>query len=437
MNRYLFALLILSLAVIARGNDALEKASQQEIKGEYELAVENYQLAIDELTKQYGEFSIHLFEPLLGQGRSLNALNEPEEATQLIHHAVHILRRNEGVYTLRQLEAVDELIEMAMQADDPLKADTQQTFSHFISKRFYGEDNPDLLPAAYKLAKWYIETGQFTKALNLINRTIESMEDQDLDNDPRLIEAHLLADKVRRLRGTCCTEKRLSDVIEVLEQNSELPMDVTNEVYLSLADAYLISKKPENANEYYARADSANSDPMPIIMSAILDPTRYHHTQMYRPQENPYGTRLVRMTREEQLSASAQPPQQFFVPLDHHKYDVRIVDSLEAINTRDKTKALIGKPFQFFYDQVKDLVPREFRGDSASKEIKITLDFTVKNDGSLEDIEIIETNAPVKLNRLMEQVMSKVVYRPALTNGVPTTKNHVRVTQIFVSRDDT
>lgn len=436
MNRYLCALLILSLAVIARANDALERASQHEIKGEFELAVESYELAIDEITKQYGEFSIHLFEPLLGQGRSLNALNEPDEATQLLHHAVHILRRNEGVYTLGQLEAVDELTKMAMQADEPLKADSQQTFSHFISKRFYGENNPELLPAAYRLVHWHIETGQFTKALNLINRTIESMEDQDLDNDPRLIEAHLLADKVRRLRGTCCSENKLSDVIEILEENADLPMDVTNEVFLSLADAYLISKKPEDAREYYAKVDIADSDPMPIIMSAILDPTRYNHTQMYKPQQHPYGTRLVRMSREEQLSASAQPPQQFFVPLDHHKYDVRILDSLETINTREKTKALIGKPFQFYYDQVKELVPREFRGDNASKEIKITLDFTVKNDGSLEDIEIIETNAPVKLNRLMEQVMSKVIYRPALTNGVPITKNHVRVTQIFVSRDE-
>jgi len=68
--------------------------------------------------------------------------------------------------------------------------------------------------------------------------------------------------------------------------------------------------------------------------------------------------------------------------------------------------------------------------------VKITLDFTVKNDGSLEDIEILESNAPVKVNKLMREVLSKVKYRPALTNGVPVTKEHVSLTQTFIKHQE-
>ena len=437
MNRYLCALLFFPLIILAEGNDALEKASQHELKGEYELAAKSYQLAIEKITAKYGEFSIHLFEPLLGKGRTLSTLDESDKATELLEHALHILRRNEGVYTLRQLEVVDELTRMAMLIDQPLKADKQQIFSHFISKRFYGESNPEILASAYKLMKWHIDTGQFTKALNLANNALENMQEHGLGNDPRLIGVHLLAAKVRRLKGICCSEKRLGDVIESLEQNTDLPMDVTNEVYLSLADAYVVSKKPEEARNYYAKADIADSAPTPIAMSALLDPVRQHHTRMYRPEDGPYGTSLVRMTREEQLSAGEQPPQQFFVPLDDHKYDIKIVDSVAGIRSREKTKAIIGEPFLFYYDQVKDLVPRLFKGDDSQKKIKITLVFTVKSDGSLENIEITETNAPTKLNRLMEQAMTKVIYRPALARGVPITKKNVSVIQTFINNHET
>ncbi len=437
MKRYLCTLLFLPLIVIAERHDSLEKASQHELKGEYERAAESYKLAIEEITAQYSEFSIHLFEPLLGHGRTLSALDKTGKATERLQHALHILRRNEGVYTLRQLEVVDELTKMAMHADQPLKADTQQTFSHFISKRFYGDSNPEVLAAAYKLVNWQISTGQLTKALDLASKTIKTMQEHGFESDPRLIEAHLLVAKIRRLKGICCTEKRLTAVIEILNQNTDLPMDITNEVYLSLADAYVVSKKAAQARKYYAKVNIADAAPSPIAMSAVLNPVRYHYTKMYRPENGPYGTRLERMTPEEQLSAGQQPPQQFFLPLGDHKYDVRIVDSAEAIKGRERTKALIGEPFQFYYDQVKDLVPRLFKDDGTPNEIKITLDFTVKNDGRIENIEISETNAPVKLNRLMEQVMSKVIYRPALAGGVPITKKNVSVTQTFINYHET
>jgi hypothetical protein len=98
---------------------------------------------------------------------------------------------------------------------------------------------------------------------------------------------------------------------------------------------------------------------------------------------------------------------------------------------------VIGKPFQFYYDQLRTLLPLRLKKDDALNEVQITLDFTVKNDGSLENIEILETNAPVKVNKLMREVLSKVKYRPALTNGVPVTREHISLTQTFIKHHET
>ena len=94
-------------------------------------------------------------------------------------------------------------------------------------------------------------------------------------------------------------------------------------------------------------------------------------------------------------------------------------------------RELIGYPFQFYRDQVHYLLRFSNRGGEQTKQAKITIDFTVNIDGSLTNIEIIETNAPIKINQLIKKTLSKTTFRPALLAGKPIVSDHVRITQIF------
>ena len=234
MSRYACVLALLILPAFAAAD--LQTAAQHEIDGKFQLAIDTYQQVIDEIVAETGEYSIQLFEPLLGQGRSLSALDRNEAATQVLQLAQHVLRRNEGVYTLRQIEVVDQLTEMAMRDGDPSRANTQQKFSFYISKRFYDQDHLAVFAASYRLANWYLETGQLTKGLTLTTNMIKDLEETH-KNHPQLIDAYLLAAKIRRLKGSCCSEKHLAKVLEIIDRNPDLPIDVKSQVYLELADA--------------------------------------------------------------------------------------------------------------------------------------------------------------------------------------------------------
>ena len=420
------------LSALSANQDRIdETAPQDEDNSELQLALEKNQKSIDDIQALNGNLSIQLLEPLQEKGRILSAQGRKEDAAGVLNHAIHLLRRHEGVYTLKQLNIIEELVEISIEKDKPLQADSQQHFAYYINSRFYGEDNPELLPATYDLVKWYMRSGQLKKSMQLLNKAIDTMDKQGLQNDPRLIEAHLMMAKARRLQGICCSENGLETALEIIKQNPKLPSDITSKIYLELADAFMINGKFKEATKYYALLDYRNSDPSPIVMSKVLDKARQSLTTIYKTNEDEIGPSLVRLTREEHLLADNQPPQQFFIRVSEHKKNFDITYSSHNTNTRKKVRELIGYPFQFYRDQVHYLLRFSNRGGEQTKQAKITIDFTVNIDGSLTNIEIIETNAPIKINRLIKKTLSKTTFRPALLAGKPIVSDHVRITQTF------
>jgi TonB family protein len=67
------------------------------------------------------------------------------------------------------------------------------------------------------------------------------------------------------------------------------------------------------------------------------------------------------------------------------------------------------------------------------EELKIELSFTVTSEGDLEEIEVKNSTAPVKLDRLVVDALRKAHYRPGLVNGLPVTTKNVSLVQTFSS----
>lgn len=415
----------------------IRQAEQHEVDGEFQEAADAWQSVASMTADQSGNFDIALFEPLMGQGRSLSALGLYEDAVNAFQNAQNVVHRNEGVFTVRQLAIVEELTEIALRKGEPLGADTQQKFAYIISRRFYNNGSLEALAASHKLVNWYIDTGQFQHAQNQLKQILKEMELSGRDRDPALIDTHILAAKARRLSGICCSEKNLQKVLDILEANPDLPSDISSRAYQELADAFIVSQKPEEAAKYYALAQQENDEPKLIAKSKPLDQSRLNQVTLYNVISNPLpgGERIVRMTRDEQLSSPFQEPQQFLVPDPVDDYNVRIVDQMKSPDKRTRTLDVVGSPFRFYTDQLEFILPHSLRKADKLAEISIILDFTVQSDGGVQNVEIIESNAPRKLDRLLRNVVLKSSFRPALdNNGVPINKDHVRITQMFINK---
>ena len=437
-----FTLIMLSVWTLTVVGDAdtdrlIRQAQQHEADGEFQEAADTWQSVASMTAEQSGNFDIALFEPLMGQGRSLSALGHYEDAENAFQNAQNIVHRNEGVFTVRQLAIVEELTEIALQKSEPLDANTQQKFAFIISRRSYNNGSLEALAASHKLVNWYIDTGQFKHAMNQLKQILKEMELTGRDKDPVLIDTHILTAKARRLSGICCSEKNLQKVLEILEANPDLPSDISSRAYHALADAFIVSQKPEEAAKYYALGQQQNDEPKLIAKSKPLDQARLNQVTLYNVVSNPLpgGERIIRMTRDEQLSSPFQEPQQFLVPDPVDDYNVRIVDQMNSPDKRTRTLDVVGSPFRFYTDQLEFILPHSMRKADKLAEISIILDFTVQSDGAVQNVEIIESNAPRKLDRLLRDVLLKSSFRPALdNNGLPVNKDHVRITQMFINK---
>ena len=92
---------------------------------------------------------------------------------------------------------------------------------------------------------------------------------------------------------------------------------------------------------------------------------------------------------------------------------------------------LVGHPILFSKDQLNNVIP--LRRGKGIEELKIELSFTVTSDGDLEEIEVKDSTAPLKLDRLIVDALKKARYRPGIVDGLPVTTKNVQLVQTFSS----
>ena len=385
--------------------EILQKAKSLETDQRFRSALEFYDEAIAEITELKGPHSINLVDPLLGKGRSYLARRQYEEAKDSLEIAQSIARRQDGVYSSVQLEILENLANINLRSGEFKKANDLQKFAFRIDQDRYGERNLKLLPAYDKLINWYLNTGQYRNVRRELKNVMDLIQEEASEHDPRLIEYLRLVAKTRRLQGITKSYPSLVDALEVIENNPELPMAIKSNVYLELADAYNVRKKTKEAARYYIQAQWANqTEPDLIAMTSSV-------------VVRSYGLKIIA---------------NFEVPLADQDYPVKIVDNqdLFSISRERLSQFVVGSPFQFRrWELIQNLGLRP--NLNFSRRMEVTYQFDVTANGKAEKIQLIASNAPTKLDKFMEKVLRKALFRPAFVDGVPSSKTDFRLTQSF------
>ncbi|HAK50862.1 MAG TPA: hypothetical protein DCM54_03015 [Gammaproteobacteria bacterium] len=396
-----------ALAVVDSADPAeeiLQKAQSLETDRRFRSALEYYDEAIALITELKGPHSIDLLEPLLGKGRSYLAHRRYEEAKDSLEIAQSIVRRQDGVYSNMQLEVLDDLANINLRSGEFQKANDLQKFAFRIDRDKHGDRSLDLLPAYNKIINWYLNTGQYWQVRRELNKVMELIQEEASEHDPRLIEYLRLVAKTRRLQGITKSHQSLVDALEVIENNPELPMEIKSDVYLELADAYTVRKKTKEAARYYNQAGLPNeTEPDLISMTSSV-------------VVRSYGLRILA---------------NFEVPLVEKDYPVKVVDNqdLFSVSRERLSRFVVGFPFQFRrWELIRNL---GLRPNLNFSRMEVTYQFNVTSDGKVEDIELVASNAPTKLDKFMAKVLRKARFRPAFVDGIPSAKTDVTLTQSF------
>jgi TonB family protein len=385
---------------------------------------------IEELALRQGPFSAELIEPVMTLAKLYLKEYEFESATDQLQRAQNIAHRNEGVYTPRQFEAITLLTEIALNKADYRAADIQQKFAFFVQSHHLDPQDPEILFAYSEMAAWYMFTGQTRRARRLLKDGIEKATSLGVDPLPLAIELS----RARRLEGICCVSKQL---LGLVERRSNTDPDTLANAYLELADTYILARKDEIATEYFLKANevsplSVSVDPRPISTKRTVSDPRAQQAKIYHVEKDMFSRRrLTQSTHEEIIEDLTVEPQWFIVDGKTAHRGFIVPDGNSNISQGREIHELVGNPILFSEDQLNNMIPRRLK--KMKEELRIELSFTVTHKGDLEDIEVKNSTAPVKLDRLVISALKKAYYRPALADGVPVTKKNVQLVQTFSS----
>ena len=207
--------------------------------------------------------------------------------------------------------------------------------------------------------------------------------------------------------------------------------------YLELADTYILARKEAIAAEYFLKANevsplSMSVDPRPISAREAISNPLSQQAKIYHIEKDRFNRRhLTLSTHDEILEDLSIKPQWFIVDWKQAHQGFIVPDRNSKLSQGREIQELVGNPILFSKDQLYNVIP--LRLEKRMEELKIELSFTVTSEGDLEEIEVINSTAPVKLDRLVVDALRKAHYRPGLVNGLPVTTKNVSLVQTFSS----
>ena len=218
-------------------------------------AEQNYRSAISVIELHEGRLSLRLINPLIGLGHIYNRSGMNEQAIDSFQQAMRINHVNLGFYNFEQFTIQDGLTESYIALDDFEEATFYQEAQLEIHQRKLGQDNPEIVPAMYKLAEWYNRTGNLEESILTYRSADRLLRDAHGDNSASRSEPMLGLAQVYQSQGN--PPAAISTLRKALRLiNKEENPDVLQraKVQVALGDVYAREGMPDAAHAEYMSA---------------------------------------------------------------------------------------------------------------------------------------------------------------------------------------
>ena len=347
------------------GNNSIELAdplmnlaSAYRRSGDPQSAQATYAAAIAIIEDNQDNLSAELINPLVGLGATYNDAGLYALGLSAYQRALRISHVNGGFYNFEQIPARDGLTESHLGMEDLEKADFEQTVQVSIYKHEYGEKNPEILPAMYKVADWYHRTGQFENEQSIYTTALRMVKRSGGKTDPLLIDTYRrYAALYRRQELPEEAVRMQKKASEINEMQPEPNITLRGDLLVELGDMYITFGYSRRAVETYSEA-----------------------WQVFAVDPELYGERL------EDYFSKPQSVRRMAIPA----YYPRSSRSLDAAEN-----------------------PNMF-GDGI-----VMARYTVTDRGRVEDVEIIESDPSGLLDDKVVSALRRSYFRPEFQDGLP------------------
>lgn len=148
----------------------LKLGAAQYQQGNHVGAIDTLGAALKLAADQFGDNSPRTIAPLRGLGMALLAQQRPADAAPLLARAVALSRRSAGLFNDEQALMAMSLVNAYQQLGMYSEAEREQQYAYRGAEVRFGANDPRLLPALDRLARWYEETSRPAQARLLHRR---------------------------------------------------------------------------------------------------------------------------------------------------------------------------------------------------------------------------------------------------------------------------
>mgnify|MGYP006427008691 CR=1 FL=1 len=347
-----------------------------------------YTERILEIETEEGPFSPSLSEHLVGLGMAYSELDQEEEALQAYQRALLINRSNQGLHNLGQKPILERIIEAHETLGRHEALNDNYNYLLWLYRRNYDREDPKLLPALIRVAAWKLKAfarepdessiDHLFDAEQLFKQSIDIVQ-ANPEMDPLTAREHLYeVAKANYGAGFFANSYRigrdaLQTLIDLHQENKDLPKTSLAEAYALLGDWELRFNKRGSAAENYRSAYQLLSQD---------GPNREAMQRLFGEPRSLVYLKVPELAGQDQPTA---PPQEEGSDSDS---EFRLAQ-LEQLVTEDT-----------------DFVLAEF---------------DVSSSGRVSDLDILEANPKdnVTFRRNVRQMILNVPFRPRLENGEP------------------
>ena len=346
---------------IELANPLMNLASAYRRSGDPQSAQATYSAAIAIIEDNIDNLSAKLINPLTGLGATYNDAGLYALGLSAYQRALRISHVNGGFYNFEQIPARDGLTESYLGMDDLEKADFEQTVQVSIYKHEYGKDNPEILPAMYKVADWYHRTGQFENEQSIYTTTLRMVKKSGGKTDPLLIDTYRrYAALYRRQELPEEAVRMQKKASEINDMQPEPNITLRGDLLVELGDMYITFGYSRRAVETYMEA-----------------------WQVFAADPELYGERL------EGYFSKPRSVRRMAIPAYYPR-------SSRSLDTADN--------------------PNMF-GDGI-----VMARYTVTDRGRVEDVEIIESDPSGLLDDKVVSALRRSYFRPEFQDGLPVSR---------------
>jgi tetratricopeptide (TPR) repeat protein len=395
-------------------------ARVQQLLGMHLKSEQSYKQSIHIIESLEGAFTSELLDLHSDLGTLYYASSDFDLAIESFRKAQHITHRNDGVYSLEQLEFVDSITMLNIKTGRVEDADQQQRFYYSINVRNYGEDDPRMLPAMNKMADWFKASGQFNEAMRTYEKALAVIDKFNLGDTEKLEPLRGLS-TVIYLKGSCCSDDPLGQALHIVMTDPGSDHVDELDALIHLADMHMIRKKREVAKKYYQDAWNRLGAENPLTHEIFDAPELLGVSRVEDVHKAYYLTVEGRSASNRTIIRVATS--------NENSYNVGY-----SPKRKEPATSVIGEPLSLCHSQALALARTSDTEDLA--QYLVDINFTVTSEGSVRNVSLLDSNAPRKLQKYVTNTLRQSRYRPTFREGEAVETKNIKLRQTFARNND-